>query len=726
MMESISLKIEGMSCASCANIIEREVAKLDGVKKSRVNFAVEIGRFEVESSDVKEVICKKIADLGYSISDDVRGKVDDKDKNIDESFNKFVISIILSLMIFVLVMGPLRGWPSQEINRYLQLILCIPIWGWIGLKFQKSLINFFKTGQSNMTTLIGLGTTSAFLYSLFITVFGDFSLSIGLTDKVYYEAVGFIISFVYLGQFFEERAKKKTTDALNSLFQLSSKSALLVFNGETKEVDIDQVKVGDVLRVKPGEKFPVDGKIIKGQSSVDESMISGEPLPVLKGTDDRVFSGTINGDSSLDYRALKVGSDTFLSQIINFVEQAQNSRPLIQKFADRVSSVFVPVVIIISLITFSYWAFVAKDSSWAVAISNLIAVLVIACPCALGLATPTAVVVATGRASLKGILIGGGEVIEKAVGVDTIIFDKTGTITEGRPSILECILKDNDEQILKDVGSIEQLSEHPLSKSIVDYCKQKKWTLLEPDNFTIVKGKGIIAELHDKNYLVGNQRLLEENAVSLNEDLKSNSIGSCIFISRDKEHVGTIVVGDKIKQSSGTTLREFKKRGIELWMITGDNQQVAKSVAKTLGIDHYVADALPFDKLKHLERLQASGKTVAMVGDGVNDAPALAQANLSVAMGTGTDVAINASDVTIVKGDLKKVLDFIVLSEGTMKIIKQNLFLSLIYNSLLIPIAAGVLVVFGGPMMPPVLASIAMALSSISVVSNSLRIRNLI
>ncbi len=729
-MENLNFKIKGMSCASCANSIESEVSKISGVLNSSVNFAVETGRFQVISLDLKNQIENKIEELGYSIiSDSDQSNQVDNDSNkkqIGDNFIKFSISMTLSLLIFAFAMWPLKNWPTQKVNWYLQLILCTPVWAWVGLKFQKSLLQFIKSGKSNMNTLIGLGTSAAFFYSLFVTMFSSVSQEVGLTQKVYFEAVGFIISFVYLGQYFEDKAKRKTTEALNSLFKLSSKYANVLRKGEVIEVRIEHVNSGDIIRVKPGEKFPVDGKILKGESAVDESMISGEPIPVVKKKGDQIFSGTINGDSIIEYRATKVGSDTFLSQIIDFVEKAQNSKPQIQKYADKISSIFTPVVIIISVVTFLSWFFFGPSPQWGNSISSFIAVLVIACPCALGLATPTAVVVATGRASLKGLLIGGGDIIEKALDVDTIIFDKTGTITEGRPSVIEVVLKDERDSIIQDVASIEQFSEHPLSKAIVTYAKNQNLSLSEPDSFEIIKGKGLIAEIDSSNYFIGNEALLNEHNVTLDSDLKSKKVGSFVFIAKNKTHVGSIIIGDKIKDTSKETIRLLKARGLETWMITGDNEIIAKSVAAELGIDHFMANALPLDKSKKLEELQKEGKIVAMVGDGVNDAPALAKADLSMAMGTGTDVAINASDITIVKGELSKALEFIDLSIGTMKIIRQNLFLSMIYNSLLIPIAAGVLVLFDGPMMPPVLASIAMALSSISVVSNSLRIRKLI
>ncbi len=486
------------------------------------------------------------------------------------------------------------------------------------------------------------------------------------------------------------------------------------------------MKVGDIVRVKPGEKVPVDGKMIKGRSSIDESMISGEPIPVEKEQGDMVLAGTINGESVFDFKAMKVGGDTFLSQIINYVEEAQNAKPKIQRYADKVSSIFTPVVIGISIITFSLWYLFGPTPIWGNAVSNFIAVLVIACPCALGLATPTAVVVATGRASLQGLLISGGDIIEKAVGIDTIIFDKTGTITEGKPSIIEVNILKDEKVVLQELASIEQFSEHPLSKAIVNYSLEKGLILSEPDSFEIIKGMGIAAEINDSEYLIGNKALLANHNINLSDKIELTEIGSFVFIAKNGEHIGSLVIGDQIKESSKNAILKFKALGIETWMITGDNEKIARSVAKDLSIDHYIGNALPLKKAAQVEKLQKEGKRVAMVGDGVNDAPALAKAHLSLAMGTGTDVAINTSDVTIVKGDLAKAFDFIQLSEGTMNIIKQNLFLSMVYNTLLIPIAAGVLFLFDGPLMPPELASIAMALSSISVVLNSLRIKRLI
>ncbi len=723
-MKEIRYHIQGMSCASCAASIEKEVSTLEGVGSASVNYAMETGSFQVQEDrgvQLEKDIQSKIKELGFNYSLD---KVEKSDEEEREGIFKFLLSFSLSLIIFILAMGPAKGWPTMRINWYIQLILAAPVWIWIGFKFQRSVFDFFKTGRSNMNTLIGLGTSSAFIYSFFITVFNDWSLSIGMTQKVYFEAVGFIISFVYLGNFFEEKAKKKTKKALNSLFELSSKFASVRKGDKIIEVKIQDVEIGDILIVKPGDKIPVDGRVIKGESSLDESMLTGEPLPVSKSKGDKLFSGTINGDGVIEYKALKVGPDTFLSQIIKFVEQAQNSKPDIQLYADKVSSIFTPVVVAIGFLTFCLWFFFGPEPLWGNAISNFIAVMVIACPCALGLATPTAVVVATGKASVNGILISGGAVLEKAVNIDTIIFDKTGTLTQGRPSVIDFKSNENtDLSTLEAALSLEQYSEHIISKAIVEFGKEKEITLTDPDSFQVIKGRGIEGEVKGLEVLVGNQELLNDRGIELDHSLKSSKVGSEVYISISQRHLGTLIIGDEIKEEVSDVLASLREKGLRTILMTGDNERVAKQVCGELGIDEFYAHCLPLDKSTKVEQLQGQGYKVAMIGDGINDAPALAKADLSIAMGTGTDVAINASDVTLVKGDLRKFLAFVELSYKTMGIIKQNLFLSLIYNTLLIPIAAGVLVIFSGPMMPPVLASIAMGLSSISVVSNSLRIK---
>lgn len=733
-MADLKVKIGGMSCASCASSIQNEVAKLKEVSSSQVNYALETGSFkypdELAKEDVLAKVKQSILSLGFQVLEEGQ-KPKSEDQKEKENFRKFLIGLILSLSLFALAMWPLMGWPNQKMNWLLQFFLCTPIWLWIGLKFQKALLASLKTGRSNMNTLVGIGTSAAYLYSTFITFFSETSNELGLYQKVYFEAVGFIITFIFLGSYFEEKAKKKSKEALNSLLELSEAVALKVIDGGTEEVSLSDIQVGDILRVKAGGKFPVDGKVVKGHSEVDESMISGEPLPVGKDEGDQVFSGTINGHKVIDFKATKVGGDTFLSQIISYVENAQDSKPEIQKYADKISSIFVPIVIIFAILTFIVWFLYGGEPKWGQALSNFIAVLVIACPCALGLATPTAVVVATGGASLRGILIGGGEVIEKADKIDAIIFDKTGTLTKGKPVVTEANFTeaiDHDDaqkkNILLALGTIEQFSEHSLSTALVNFVLKScdVGELDEPDSFETIKGKGLKASFLNSDYIIGNRVLLKEESIKLSDELSPKNVGSFVYLVKDKLHVATFVIGDELKSDSKDVINGFREQGLETWMITGDNEVVAEAVAKEVGIEHWMANTLPMDKALKVEELQKQGKKVAMVGDGINDAPALAKADLSLAMGTGTDVAMSTSDVTIVGGELAKVLEFLTLSSRTMNIIKQNLFLSLIYNALLIPIAAGVLVPFGGPMMPPVLASIAMGLSSISVVTNSLRI----
>lgn len=715
-MKSFSLKISGMTCASCAAKIETATSKIDGVVSASVNYAMESAKFDVARADLVPVVESQIEKLGFQVVGSGKAESNVAKEN---SLLLFLISIILSLLIFSFEMGPLKKTVSLSSNWLIQLCLAFPIWLFVGRKFLRAVVRYLTTLDSNMNTLIGIGTSSAFLYSSFITLFNQSSIEFGLSQKVYFEAVGFIISFVYLGQYFEDKAKKKTKEAVNSLFALSAKKAIMVGeDSQTSEVSVDELLPGDILRILPGAKIPVDGIIISGTSHVNESMITGEPIPVRKKSTDQVFGGTINDSGHFDYRVTKVGSDTFLSQIISYVENAQLAKPKIQKYADKISGYFTPVVIVVAILTLASWG-VASPDSWGDALSNFIAVLVIACPCALGLATPTAVVVATGRATRQGILVSGGDVLETASSVDVVLFDKTGTLTRGRPSIIGSLgLKD---QLSLDVASIEQFSDHPLAKAIVKKFGTDE--LKEPDLFETIKGKGIVAELSGVDYLIGSKRLLTDYGVVIDPALEPDLVGSYVYVAASNKHLATIVIGDEIRSEAQEVVKSLQQAGIETWMVTGDNQENADSVARKLGIDTVRAEVLPLDKSQIVDELTLANKKVVMLGDGINDAPALAKADVSIAMGTGTDVAIDASDVTLVGGDLRKLITFLSISKNGMSTIRQNLFLSMVYNTLLIPIAAGVLVPFGGPMMPPILASVAMGLSSISVVTNSLRIR---
>jgi Cu+-exporting ATPase len=532
-MESIRFKVEGMSCASCAAGIEKLSSKVDGIKACEVNYAMETAYLEVDSSESIATFKRLLKDNGYGLLED-DSSLEKKSESKDIAF-KFIVGFIFSILIFSLEMGPLKNTFDRNTNWLLQFFLASPIWIWIGASFQSSVLSFIRTGHSNMNTLIGIGTSAAYLYSSFLILFPELSLRVGLSQKVYFEAVGFIISFVYLGKFFEEKAKRKTKEALNALFSLSAKQALKVEDGEVVTISQSDVAIGDVLRVLPGAVIPVDGKLTKGSSYVDESMISGEPIPVFKNAGDEVFAGTINSDGSFDYRATKVGKDTFLAKIIEFVESAQSSKPKIQRYADKIGGIFTPVVIIIAVLTFALWMIFGAEPLWGNSVSNFIAVLVIACPCALGLATPTAVVVATGRASLKGLLIGGGEVLEKAVGVNAVVFDKTGTLTKGKPEVIEYV--ESESGLLRAASSIEQFSEHPLSKAIINFSSSKKLSLGEPDSFEVVKGKGIESHFEGDDYLLGSEALLVDKDIELNPNLKIGAVGSYVHVAKNLKHV---------------------------------------------------------------------------------------------------------------------------------------------------------------------------------------------
>lgn len=740
-MGTLSYKVEGMSCASCAASIENHAQKIPGVRKATVNFATESAQFEMDET-LQDKLKSEVSSLGFKLHDkneesnDSKEGASSQDDERSSTIKKFWFSIGLSFALFFMAMGPGKGLVSQQVNWWIQLILASPVFLIVGRPFWQAVIIFVKKGHSNMNTLIGLGTGAAYFYSLFITVFFDFSQGLSLTQNVYFEAVGFIISFVYLGQFFEAQARKKARAAMDALFKMGAKEAIRINDqGDEENVPIDQVKRGDRLRVRPGEKMPVDGRIVKGLSSVDESMMTGEPLPVKKGEGDDVYGGTINSDGSLIIKATKVGGETFLAQVIEFVEKAQLAKPDIQRYADKISGIFVPVIIGVALVTFGLWFVFGPEPKWAHALSSLIAVLVIACPCALGLATPTAVVVATGRASQKGILISGGDVIEKGSFIDAIVFDKTGTLTYGKPFVenllcSEGVGADLRKEIIDQVSSIEVYSEHPLSRAIVNFGKENDAKLTDPDSFEIVAGLGLKASIDGHEYLIGSEDLLKKyeiQATKMNQIIeRENVLGSLAYVARDSEVLAAYVLNDQVKPKAQETLRKFKERGIETWLITGDNELMAEKLGRELELDHIKSRALPEDKARYIEEIQKSGKRVAMIGDGVNDALALSKADLSLAMGTGSDVAMEASDVTLVKGEIEKAYDFLELSIQSMKIIKQNLFLSFFYNVSFIPLAAGVLYPWLAWQMPPVFASVAMGASSICVVTNSLRIRGVL
>jgi Cu2+-exporting ATPase len=587
-----------------------------------------------------------------------------------------------------------------------------------------------------MFTLIGIGAGIAWLFSVFGLLFPDFFPTQFQTEAgtahLYFETATVILTLVLLGQVLEAKAHSQTNDAVKELMKLAPNTAIRIKDGKEEEIHIDEIEVGDHLKVKPGEKIPVDGTIIEGSSIIDESMITGEPVPVEKSKDDSVSSGTINGNGSFIMKAEKVGADTLLSQIVDMVNKASRSKAPIQNLADKISGYFVPVVIVISLITFGVWATFGPEPAYVYALINAIAVLIIACPCALGLATPMSVMVGVGKGAQNGVLIKNAEALERMNEMDTLIIDKTGTITEGKPSVEAMITVNDDfseEQIIQYIASINNESEHPLADATVKYGKSKDVEFLKVSDFESVTGKGVQGTIGGKAIKLGNRKIIEDADISVSNDQKSeaesyqNSGKTVSWLAIDDEIVGFVVISDAIKESSRKAIQQLQEEGIEVIMLTGDNPQTAKAVADEMNLSSFKAECLPQDKLEEIERLQSEGKKVAMAGDGTNDAPALAQADIGIAMGTGTDVAIESAMITLVKGDLQGILKARNLSHQVVKNIKQNLFFALIYNSVGVPVAAGVLFPFFGVLLSPMIAALAMSFSSVSVIVNALRLK---
>jgi len=727
-MAKISYKIGGMSCVNCAQNIEKSFKNVSTIQSATVNFTLEIGTFEgnAEEPEVVKAIEETLLELGHTFTplDDYSKGSEDQGQTKD--LKTFTLSIILSLGILFFHMGPGKNLVSLKTSWAIQLLLSTPIWIYVGLPFQKALIHFIRSGQSNMNTLIGLGTTVSYLYSAVVTISTFLSNQPLNSFTIYFEAVGFIISFVYLGKVFEQKAKKKAKESLDALFKLQSKNALLLEEDKEIPIPLSEVQKGQTLRIKPGDKIPVDGKVIRGISHIDESSMTGEPIPVLKEKKGKVFAGTINLDGVIDFKATKVGKETFLSRLSQFVEEAQLKKAPIQRYADKISSFFVPIILIISFITLFSWVYFGTSShALSDAIAKMIAVLVIACPCALGLATPTAVIVSTGKASRQGILISGGDIIESSNTIDHIIFDKTGTLTEGKPLVAEVIYLTAKENFPEEeINSLCRYSEHPLSISIHRFFQDKKVTYCDPDKFEVIPGRGIKGQITHSHFLIGSETLMKEEKIPLpdhSHDLESNT--SKVFVSQNKKIIAIFLLKDRLKKDVKETIHRIQSLGLKVSLLSGDNEETTQWVSKELNLDHYLAKVSPFEKANFIKELQEKNSKVIMVGDGINDGPALSQADVSISMGTGTDLAISASDITIVKGDIEKVLLFLQLSKRTMNIIRQNLFLSFIYNLLCIPLAAGLFQPFLGWSFPPLFASLAMGLSSLSVVLNSLRIK---
>ena len=670
--------------------------------------------------------------------------VDNKeDKTYQDLLKKMKVAVIFTVPIFIIAMGdlipgnPLLKLFQQHTWNWIQLILSLPVVFWATRMFFVRAYKSIISWNLNMFTLIGIGSGVAFIFSVFALLFPDLFPDQFKTDNgtvfVYFEATTVILTLVLLGQLLEAKAHSKTSGAIRSLLQLAPKEATLITDSGDKIISIQNITKGDLLRVKPGDKIPVDGKITKGKANVDESMITGEPIPIDKGIGDNLSAGTINGNTSFVMIAEKVGSETLLSQIITMVNNASRSRAPIQKIADRISKYFVPTVVIISIITFFVWYYIGPQPSLVYAFVNAIAVLIIACPCALGLATPMSVMVGVGKGAENGVLIKNAEALEKLNKVDVLITDKTGTITEGKPSVENVVNGDSgtyDSLLLEYIASLNQYSEHPLAEAIMTFAKEKNIKATSIDDFEALSGQGVIGTIANKNIAIGNKRLIEEINSELSKDLdekiiQEQKLGKTVsYISVAGKVEGYVTITDAIKETSREAVTLLQKKGIAVMMLTGDNKNTAQTVANELELTDFMAECSPADKLKVIEKLQAEGKIVAMAGDGINDAPALAQADIGIAMGTGTDVAIENSEVTLVKGDLLGIVKAINLGKEVMKNIKQNLFFSFMYNILGIPIAAGVFFPLFGLLLSPMLAALAMSFSSVSVIANSLRLKN--
>jgi len=743
-METVTLKLRGMSCASCANSIEDAIRTVPGVSESNVNFGIEQATvtYDPRKTDL-DTIQDAVSEAGYSAfslqeQTMVTGE-DDAEKSMRAAESrqlkrKVIVGGALSALIVVGAMSAMLNLPLIRglDNPWIQLVLATPVLFWCGGDFFKNAWKALKRRAASMDTLVAIGTGSAYFYSIFATVFPRFFTTQGLTPEVYYEASSVIITLILLGRLFENRAKGQTSDAIRKLIGLQARDARIIRNGRELEVPIQDVQIGDVVVVRPGEKIPVDGEVVDGSSTLDESMVTGESMPVKKQAGDEVIGATINKTGSFKFRATRVGKDTLLAQIVQLVQQAQGSKAPIQRLADRVTGWFVPVVIGVAIATFVIW-FLALGNL-TLALITTVGVLIIACPCALGLATPTSIMVGTGKGAENGILIKGADSLELAHQIQTIVLDKTGTLTQGKPTVTDFLTvngtaNQSELKLLRLAASVERNSEHPLAEAVVRYAQSQEVALGDVQNFEAVAGSGVEGTVSNQVVQIGTQRWMEElridsQALREQKSQLEASGKTAVWIAVDGKLEGLMGIADALKPSSVQAVRSLKKLGLDVIMLTGDNQQTADAIAREVGITRVIAEVRPDQKVAQIAALQKEGKIVAMVGDGINDAPALAQAQVGIAIGTGTDVAIAASDITLISGDLQSIVTAIQLSRATMSNIRQNLFFAFIYNIVGIPIAAGILFPFFGWLLSPMIAGGAMALSSISVVTNALRLRN--
>ena len=735
--------IEGMSCASCAMTIENAVSKIPGVAKASVNLATEIMTVEANDSVTPEDIAKVVDGVGYgarprgkSVEEELEEKNEKKEAHLREMKRNLTISAIFTVPLLFIAMADMVGIPmpaflspmqSPVSYALIQLALVLPIL-WVGRRFFVDGFKALSKGHPNMDSLVALGTSAAFLYSLY----GTYHVLEGhahFAMNLYYESAGVILTLITLGKYFEDVSKGKTSMAIQTLVGLAPKMATVLRDGQEVEIPVEEVQVGDLIRVKPGEKVPVDGVVTEGNSTVDESMLTGESIPVSKSVGDEVIGASLNKTGSFILKATKIGKDTALSQIIQLVEQAQGSKAPIAKLADKVSGVFVPIVIFLALVSGLAWYFLGQES-WVFALTITISVLVIACPCALGLATPTAIMVGTGKGAENGILLKSGEALEEANHVNMVVFDKTGTITNGTPVVTDVVTADSTDAdaLIRLAASLEVASEHPLGEAIVAKAKEQGAAFDEVTNFEAIPGFGIKGHVGETLVFLGNEKWMRENGlVNVEMNDKANHFAeqgkTPLYIGYNDAVQGLIVVADTVKESSARAIQTLHEMGIQVAMMTGDHERTAQAIATEVGIDRVFSEVLPQDKANYVSKLQEEGYIVAMVGDGINDAPALAQAQVGIAIGTGTDVAIESADAVLMKSDLMDVPAMLKLSRATIRNIKENLFWAFAYNVIGIPFAMGVLHLFGGPLLNPMIAGAAMSFSSVSVVLNALRLK---
>ncbi|HEM5198179.1 TPA: heavy metal translocating P-type ATPase [Streptococcus suis] len=738
-----SYDISGMTCASCAMTVEKALGKLEGVEEVTVNLATEKAtiRYSRDRQNLASLE-RAVEQAGYQLirPEEVEEAADKGPSKEEKLWYRFVWSAAFTLPLLYIAMGPMLPWGGLPLPALLhqplvyaisQVILLIPIL-YIGRSFFQKGFKTLLQGHPNMDSLIAVGTGAALVQGLLMIAFllmGKEVAMQGHHPELYFESAAVILTLITLGKYFEARAKGQTSEAIKKLMNLTPKTAQVLRNGQEIQVPIEEVVVGDQVIVRPGQQIPVDGQVLEGQTRVDESMLTGESLPVKKALGDNVFGGTLNQQGAITMQATKVGRDTTLAQIIRLVEEAQGSKAPIAKLADQVSAVFVPVVMGLALLSGLAWYFLGQES-WIFSLSIIIAVLVIACPCALGLATPTAIMVGTGKGAENGLLFKSGQAIETLQGVNTIVFDKTGTITEGKPQVTDVHLLStkNREQVLQLAASSEQFSEHPLAQALLQAARTEKIVLLPATDFQALSGRGLSVTIAEQTIYLGNERLMREQGIDVSKgravaETFAHQAKTPVFLASQQELLAVIAIADKVKETSRQAIQALQAMGLEVVMLTGDNENTAQAIAKEVGIEQVVSQVLPDDKANQVKFLQEQGKTVAMVGDGINDAPALAQAHVGLAIGSGTDIAIESADIVLMHSDILDVVKAVKLSQATMRTIKQNLFWAFAYNVIGIPIAMGLLHAFGGPLLNPMFAGAAMALSSVSVVLNALRLK---